>query len=145
MAKADAALNILRTKVHNYENYGAKDEKEIQDRMKVIQDAKYEKVDGLMIGSSDGYGGKSKFFCVKIKSKVGPFVAKFSNYKTSKTAEEERLDRKLKDLTSKRKEIGGRLRKKLDDITLKVNIAGLDGETTELLKGFVKELEALGV
>jgi hypothetical protein len=143
MSKADAALNILRNRVHNFENYGGKTEKEINDKLKTIEDAKRKIVDAMMNKKDKHVGGHSKAYEVPIKSKLGKFNVEWYSYNTTQTPEEKKLDETYKRLLKERYDIGKLLRRKLDDITLKINISGLDGNTTQLLKDFLAELERI--
>ena len=143
MGKADAALNILRTRVCNYDNYGGKKETEINDRLKKIEDEKHKIVDSMMKRRDKCKGGHSKAYSVPVKSKLGKFDVEFYSYNISQTPEEAKLTKEFTALRTKRNETSRLLRKKLDDITLKINISGLDAETTQLLKDFLVELDKI--
>ena len=143
MSKADAALNILRNRVHNFENYGGKEEKEINDKLKEIEDAKRKHVDSMMSKRDKCVGGHSKAYSVPVKNKLGKFNIEFYSYNTTQTTEELKLTKEYKRLHENRHDVSKLLRRKLDDITLKINISGLDGDTTQLLKDFLAELERI--
>jgi hypothetical protein len=143
MSKADAALNILRNRIHNFENYGGMKEKEVGDKLKVIEDAKRKIVDSMMSKRDKCAGGHSKAYEVPIKSKLGKFSVEWYSYNTTQTPEEKKLNAVYKQLRDERHATGKLLRRKLDDITLKINISGLDGDTTQLLKDFLAELERI--
>lgn len=146
MTKADAALNILRNRIHSFENYGGKEETKIKERLKTIADEK-RKVSEMMLRKVDEKTredcGYSKGYMVPVKSKIGKFNIIFHNYNNTCTSEEQKLVQQREKLSSERQRIGKLLRKKLDDISLKINMFGLDADTTQMLKDFLVELESM--
>ena len=140
MGKASEAIGILRNRVTHMLNYGGEEENEIRKRINEIKDEKTEIVGSMM--EPPLIGGNRKAYRVKI-NKLGGFVAEFYNYNFSETPEETKLSKKLEILSKERTEKCNLLRKKLDDISLKISISGLDAETTQLLKDFIKELEKI--
>ena len=100
-------------------------------------------VDSMMMKKDKCAGGHSKAYEVPIKSKLGKFSVEWYSYNTTQTPEEKKLNAVYKQLHDERHATGKLLRRKLDDITLKINISGLDGDTTQLLKDFLTELERI--
>lgn len=139
MVKADAAINILRNRISSFRSQGGKEEKEIGSKLEEIRKQKQKIIESKLKNSDKRHDR----YVLPIKSKLGNFTVTFSGYNTTRTPIEEKLCKKSEQIQKVRNDKVSELYKKLDDITLKINISGLDADTTQLLKNFIAELERL--
>jgi len=139
MKKSDKALDILRNRIYEYESGGGIENKKLQERLNKIISTKNEMINQLTTYKFRSY----KCYRVSVKSKVGKFNIMFHSPQADETAEEIKIKKKLSELRNERAAVCRTLRRKLDDISLKINIVGLDSDTTKLLTDFMEELEKI--